>query len=426
MANTTSPDQQSDFDNLSKHAFRAHVAKLRKRHGVPAEVKIKRKAFESLEDLEAFMAHFDNNEMSSGRPTATTSRRTKTTSSTSNEARSAIAAALAKKKAKRDAQRPRRAAPPIPKTKLARQGRTARTAPSRPISSLMSPGLYNSDPWRRVGLKPMTREIDPTTAKFRRQTRGVGKCTGTKLKQVTSAFGNSYFFAECARQEVAAIRRSTDAMLLWHASYKHPEASLAYWFGADYSPSQINKMLAKIESILTEWSLAHCAGFRDLLPVWIRCKSKNGVGTGPARHLVKNTIELFPRYFEMSQNRRTITMLHEMGHRSTGLLTPRDERHDLCEGGWNKKENMCYRNSRDVDDQKDKIFVEGNPWNLADAATNGNTSARKTALNNIDNYVCYMWNRHRDHKYNIMYFMPPDTKEPRRIPGQSTAPSSGS
>jgi len=52
MANTTSPDQQSYFDNLSKHAFRAHVAKLRKRHGVPAEVKIKRKAFESLEDLE--------------------------------------------------------------------------------------------------------------------------------------------------------------------------------------------------------------------------------------------------------------------------------------------------------------------------------------------------------------------------------------
>lgn len=212
-------------------------------------------------------------------------------------------------------------------------------------------------------------------------------------------------------------------MLLWHASDKHEEASLAYWFGADYSPSRTNQVLTKIESVLTEWSLAHCAGFRGLLPVWIRCKSRDNDSATPARHLVANTIELFPRYFRMSQRKRWVTMLHEMGHRSTGLLTPRDERHDLCAGGWNRKENMCYRNHNDVDDQTDKRFVGGNPRNLAIAAQGGNKDARKTALNNIDNYVCYMWNRHRDHKDNILYILPPQTKEPIRPP-RDTAPAS--
>lgn len=425
MPSTSERTNQSDFDTLSTNAFRAKVAKLRKRHGVPSKVQVKRQAFESLEDLEAFMAHYNSAETSSGKPTATTSAKTHTTRASSAVAQDAIARALRKKKEKRDAQRPRRSAPAAPKTKPARQGRARTTPSSVRISSLMEPGIYNSTPWRHVGRKDLPREIDPSTAKFRRQTRGVGKCTGTRLKQVTSAFTDSYYYVESARQEVSAIRRSTDAMLLWHASHKYEQASLAYWFGADYAPAQINRMLAKIESILTEWSLAHCAGFRGLLPVWIRCKSKNGVGDGPARHLVANMIELFPRYFDMSQNRRSVTMLHEMGHRSTRITTPRDERHDLCEGGWNRANNMCYRDHSDVDNNSDETFIGGNPRELAIAATNGNVSARKTALNNIDNYVCYMWNRHKDHKSEILYMLDPGAKEPRRAPGERKPASSG-
>ena len=72
-------------------------------------------------------------------------------------------------------------------------------------------------------------------------------------------------------------------------------------------------MLHKIDDMLTEWSMAFSGGFRDILPVFIRCKSKNGVGGGPARHIVKNTIELFPRYFDMPPAKQSITMLHEMG-----------------------------------------------------------------------------------------------------------------
>lgn len=416
---------QSDLDSLNKSAFSAHVAKLRKQHNVTGDLKIKREAFESLGDLEAFMTHHSSAETQSGKPTALTSRRTRTTKSTSAEGKSAIAAALAKKKAKRDAQRPRRAAPAVPKTKPRRPRKTS-TPASVPMSSLMTPGRYNGDPWRHVSTKDFPREIDPTVAKFRRQKRGIGKCTGNKLKDVMRAYSNAYYYAESARQEVSAIRHSPDAELLWHASYKYETASLAYWFGADYNSRQINHMLTKIESILTEWSMAFCGGFRGLLPVWIRCKSKNGVGGGPARHLVANTIELFPLYFSMSQQKRQITMLHEMGHRSTALTTPRDERHDLCTGGWNRKNNMCYRDPDDVDktsSEKNRMFQAGNPRELAIAATGGNLDARKTALNNIDNYVCYMWNRHRDHKVSMLYMLPPGTKAPRRRPGETAPPS---
>ncbi|MEP2103385.1 MAG: hypothetical protein ABJP02_18320 [Parasphingorhabdus sp.] len=416
--------RQSDLDSLSKRAFSNHIATLRKRYSVPEEVKIKKEAFESVGDLEDFMAHHHSAEMRSGKPTALTSRKTGITRATDAKAKKAIATALAKKKADRDARRPRRAAPSAPKARSGQPPKASKSASKPSISSLMTPGIYNDNPWRHVGLKSFPREIDPTVTKFRRQKRGVGKCTGNKLKSVMSAYSNAYYLAESARQEVLAIRQSLDAELLWHASYKYEEASLAHWFGADYSPRQINRMLTKIEAILTEWSLAFCGGFRGLLPVWIRCKSKNGVGGGPARHLVANTIELFPRYFEMSQYRRWITMLHEMGHRSTALLTPRDERHDLCEGGWNRANNMCYRNPGDVDEPKtNNLFLGDNPRELAIAATDGNLSARKTALNNIDNYVCYMWNRHRDHKVNMLYILPPGTKAPRLSPGERTAPS---
>lgn len=359
--------------------------------------------------------------------TSPTSRRTTTQRSSSKAGAAAIAKALAKKKAKHETRHQRRGNPGVPESKPARRGRGATAAPSRPVSTLMEPGRYLGDPWRMVGLKDAPREVDPSAAKFRATKRGAGKCTGNKLRDVTSAFTSSYYFAESARQEVAAIRRSNDAVLLWHASLEYEEASLAYWFGADYRPQQINKMLAKIERTLTEWTLAHCAGFRGLLPVWIRCKSRNGVGDGvPARHIAANTIALFPRYFNMSQNRRLVTMLHEMGHRSVGVLKPRDERHGLCDGGWNRKENMCYRDHGDVDNaDRDFRFIGGNPRELAIAATNGDVGARKTALNNIDNYVAYMWNRHRDHQHNTLYMLPPGTKYVGRSPGETAAPSRG-
>lgn len=273
------------------------------------------------------------------------------------------------------------------------------------LAQRVQPGVSLGPPRRYIGTRFITPEVNISEAKFRRQQVGIGKCTGGNLTDVRRAYAFAYVMLDSAKEEVRAIKRNpTDARVLWHASMESEEASLSYWFGQNYTQQVTMTMLHKLDEILTEWSMAFCGGFRDILPVFIRCKSKNGVGGGPARHIAKNTIELFPRYFDMPRARQSITMLHEMGHRCKSLLKPRDERHDLCSGGWNGKENMCYRDTLDVGDYDD-IFRGGNPRILAAAATAGNGSAKKTLLNNIDNYVCYMWNRYADHGEQTMYLL---------------------
>ena len=299
--------------------------------------------------------------------------------------------------------------------------RRANAAPS--MSSLVKPGLYEGLPWRQIVPRFKGEEIDYTKARFRRQRVGVGKCTGEKLRQVTSSFAFGYILCESARRSLRHIQENpNDARILWHASARFEEASLAYWFGSDYANAQMSRMLHKIEEILTEWSLAFCGGFRNVLPVFIRCKSTNGVGGEGvmARHLVKNTIELMPRHFNRHQALQNITVLHEMGHRCKSLLKPRDERHELCNGGWNGPENMCYRDSNQIKNY-DSLFSDGNPRILATAATGGNTSARKVMLNNIDNYVSYMWNRYLDHGERVLEVMPPQTKPSKPRPPSANA-----
>ena len=418
------PTEQS-ISELSPAAFKSLVMELRTKYGGPSE-KISREDFESLDDLRDFFKHHDNAEEVQITATdmstqiATISRNQAKTKHLTN----AMAAKLVRQKAKEREQARKRTlargrTSPKPKTRQSR-----RTSSALQFSELVSPGLYTgTDPFQIIDSHPFGPEIDPNAPKFRRQRVAVGKCTGNKLKAVKRAYLAAYCLVEGARREINAILRNSDARILWHGSVKYEEASLAYWFGANYSPAQMNRMLTKIEGILTEWSLAFCAGFRGLLPVFIRCKSVGAVGDGTlGRHWVKNTIELTPAYFNLSRNQQTITLLHEMGHRSTALLKPRDERHDLCSGGWNRKENMCYRDRGDVDEDR-KLFKGGNPRRLAEAAENGNTDARRTALNNIDNYVCYMWNRQRDHGLNLMYLLSPGAKPPRRSTDASKPPS---
>jgi len=296
-----------------------------------------------------------------------------------------------------------------------RQGKPARA--SSTLAQSVRPGVSLGPPKRFIGHRFITPEVDITRSKFRRQRRGIGKCTGGKLKDVMRAFGSSYMMLECAKIEVRKMKSNpTDARILWHASHEFEEASLSNWFGENYTQGETMTMLHKIDDMLTEWSMAYCGGFRGILPIFIRCKSKNGVGGGPARHLVKNTIELFPRYFDMTRQRQTVTMLHEMGHRCKSLLKPRDERHHLCSGGWNSKENMCYRENSEIQGDWDDIFRSGNPRTLARAATDGNGSAKKTLLNNIENYVCYMWNRYVDHGERTLRLLSEGAKQARPKP----------
>ncbi len=313
---------------------------------------------------------------------------------------------------------------PTPISKPAKLSKPSK--PARATAETVEPGISHGPPQRFISTRLIVPEPELSDCKFRRQRRGIGKCTGEKLKRVKSAFGNAYIMVEAAKLEVRLIQKRPDlAQVFWHGSVKFEEASLSYWFGEDYSDRKLANTLHEIEQILSEWSSAFRSGFRDVLPVFIRCKSKGPVsGNAPARHLVKNTIELMPRYFEMERAKQVITMMHEMGHRSTSLLRPRDERHTgICVGGWNKKKNMCYRDTSEVKKFR-RLFKGGNPRLLAQAATRGDSSARKTALNNIDNYVCYIWNRYIDHSEYSLRLLAPDAKPAKLKPGASKPASS--
>ena len=390
----TNPALQEDshYRAASSSEFKKRLAQYVRRHNARDE-DIKQENFASWEDLEDYVRYRDKaEEVSFSERDIGPLRR---------------AANSRNRPATSNGQKPRR---------------TNGSTPSQ-FSDLVQPGLHLGPPRRVIHSKPLRSEISADTPKFRRQRAGIGKCTGNKLKQVKRAYLNAYCLCESALQEVRAIQRSgADAQVLWHASTRHRSASLGYWFGENYENRQMNRMLTKIEAILAQWSLSFCSGFRGLLPVFIRCKSYNSVLGDHinARHIAANTIELMPRFFDQSQDGRTVIMLHEMGHRSTALLKPRDERHSLCDGGWNRSSNMCYR-AREQVDAAGRRFVSGNPRTLAEAATGGNVSARKAALNNIDNYVCYMWNRERDHGLNLLDILEP-LEKPTQKPANSTKP----
>jgi hypothetical protein len=386
------------LDEMSPAQFRKRVKDLRQRYPAMTDP-VKKGQFESWEEVVDLFQNFDGGLVENGSSAKLAQRR----------------------------KRPHRAIP-------VRKAVTSNRAPTRSnatssFSDLVKPGIYEGPPWRLIIPRFKSDEIDYRNAKFRRQKRGVGKCTGSKLKQVSSSFAFGYVLCESARRELRNIQQNPeDARILWHASAEHSQASLAFWFGADPSNAQMSRMLHKIEDMLAEWAMAFCAGFRNILPVYIRCKSRNsGRETNMARHVVKNTIELMPRYFDTSQARQDTTLLHEMGHRCKSLLKPRDERHSLCFGGWNSDENMCYRDTDRIRTHN-SLYRAGNPRALAMAATAGDASARKALLNNIDNYVCYMWNRYVDHGERVLDVMPPQTKpsKPRPSSGRTTtAPSSG-
>lgn len=392
MATRTNPP--SDLDEISTNQFRKRVKQLRARYPAMTDP-VKKDQFESWADVVDLFENFDGGFVETGAGAQLITRR----------------------------KRPHRTIPARVATRTS--PRRSGAAPS--FSGRIRPGIYEGPPWRLI--RPVFRgaEIDYRDARFRRQKRGVGKCTGNKLKQVTSSFAYGYVLCESARREVRHIMDSgEDARILWHASAEKVEASLGYWFGNDYSLAQMSRMLHKIDDMLTEWSLAFCGGFRNILPVYIRCKSRNsGSAQNMARHTFKNTIELMPRYFNQPKARQDATMLHEMGHRCKSLLKPRDERHDLCIGGWNADQNMCYRDTPTIRTHN-STYRFGNPRVLALEATNGNTSARKTLLNNIDNYVCYMWNRYVDHGERVLEVMAPETKpsRPSAPRGQTSKPPS--
>jgi hypothetical protein len=171
-------------------------------------------------------------------------------------------------------------------------------------------------------------------SQFRTQKMAVGKCTGQKLEEIKSAFGVAYKICAAAEREVSHISKLTAdrQAFYWNSYNSRRESSLGYWFGETTPLKNIKYVLTEIIRTLKAWEKAFRKGFWGKQPVFVRCKTVNAVGNPPARHLVRNTIEICPPFFKQpSFVQRAITILHEMGHWLHGSATkPRDERCSIC------------------------------------------------------------------------------------------------
>jgi acyl carrier protein len=274
----------------------------------------------------------------------------------------------------------------------------------RPVGVRMK-DRRDAGPGPIIVLRAPPSELDPSAARFRTQRRAVGSCTGQRLQMVRNAYLRAFEVCGSARNELRWLeqRRGKEATL-WNAFHTRPEASLGYWFGETVpTRGNLRYTIQRIGRVIRAWTRCFDVGFRGNLPVFIRCKVAEPLAGDPAaRHVARNTIELMPRFFRQAiPERRALVMLHEMGHWSIGATEPRDERYSLCTGGWNANENMCYRQGGVIGSMTD-VFTGGNPRALAEAYDGGNSRAKTVALNNIDSYVSYMWNRFVDRGHSVL------------------------
>lgn len=77
---------------------------------------------------------------------------------------------------------------------------------------------------------------------------------------------------------------------------------------------------------------------------------------------------------------------------------------------------MCYHAGKDDLRSEDQLLRGDNPRTLAESFDNGNTGAGKTARNNIDNYVAFMWNRFVDRGESVLYVPPAGSRRPTTAP----------
>lgn len=234
-----------------------------------------------------------------------------------------------------------------------------------------------------------------------------------------------YWFEEDHGQTVQ------DARDFWNFSNTGtPECSLAFWFGdanAGGGEDDFRERLGIVYLTIKHWSIRFRTGFyypADI-PVYIRCRNNWHIDPY-AIHASLNVITLYGDWFDVPSGDwgRAIILLHEMGHLSLSgikflpvpglfgatvsqiaLLTegPRDRRHEVC----TRYENQCYGSPDPLElgaFQPPQIYdgqASGiNPRRLvARFEAVGSGEARRDMLHNIDNYVCYMYNRWVDRNY---------------------------
>lgn len=92
---------------------------------------------------------------------------------------------------------------------------------------------------------------------------------------------------------------------------------------------------------------------------------------------------------------------------------------DLIEG--RQSATRCSSGARSTSPcYLDQILASGRPRSLAVGANERVEGARAAALNNIDNYLSYMWNRMADHDFDMLVVVDDD-----RVAGTSKPASTG-
>ncbi|MFV8751856.1 hypothetical protein ACNOYE_15025 [Nannocystaceae bacterium ST9] len=257
--------------------------------------------------------------------------------------------------------------------------------------------------------------IDVEPAKFRYYTAGLGKCTGSRYDMVYTAFKAAYRRVRAAERDLENLLEQPTSVQkeLWHGSAhwpgSYPELSLAYWFGSANRMSFEHRR-DMVYDVIRLWSKAFRHGYRSYhKPVLIFCRKTGWLPSGIlARHFPRDILDLGTGWFELVQNDRIQVLLHEMGHYSGGsILYPRDEVNPVCTGSWGDWDgDKCYGPARLTAvvpvGFSHPLFDIGDPRRLVQTFEDDNRSysvrfdTMQDFLNNIDNYVCYMWNRWAD------------------------------
>jgi len=246
-----------------------------------------------------------------------------------------------------------------------------------------------------------------------------GACYGSQL--VKDRFELAYQVLRSAELEVLGYLEyweNQEALeWLWSARETYDQSTLEYWFGRA-SSRWFRSRLATVAITLSNWSACFRHGFYGFhKPVFLRCYPNNGSNAG--FHAEPNVVTLARPWFEIADKygsmntaqieaEQVFTVIHEMGHYSgaggvsytnhfwinawAGLIAaPRDRQNDVCGG-------KCYQGSTSNFSAK-PLYGGGAPHDLVVKFESGNDDAGEDMLDNIDNYVSYMWNRWIDRNY---------------------------
>jgi hypothetical protein len=238
------------------------------------------------------------------------------------------------------------------------------------------------------------------------------------MAQVDNAFNLAYQVCRSAELELAHWAQQPEAHRrnMWRAMVTQPTSTLEYWFGGA-NERNFNERFDTVVSTVAWWSYRFRHGFYTIpLPVYLHCKPNYNFSDWICRHSAVNTITLYRNWFNYNgmpfgANSQAGDLLHEMGHLSqlnkgwlaseafpvggllgiglavalAGIVGPTDRRNSVCPG-------KCYSETP----MTGPLYVGTRPRALVTAFEGGSDSAYRDMIHNIDNYVCYMWNRYQD------------------------------